>query len=123
MWVLLGKIANWIFCLSPYYKEYKGLKERDNSRTNELISVQRERDEYKAKLDIDNLEFKEGVLWDANNPENCGPFCQPCAHLGRGKVHLTGNEQRGWDCNVCHEFFSTETSRRLEDDIGRFQRF
>jgi hypothetical protein len=117
IWEWLGKFGNWLFKYSPIYKEYQAIK-------NDYQAVKQERDELKKLLDIrKGLSFEHGLYWDRTNPQDPGPFCQVCIDGKRGRQHLQGSNEKGWDCLECKNYFSTERSEHRDkealDDLNK----
>lgn len=116
MWELLRRIANWFFKLSADWQDYQKIK-------REFSDLEKEVHELRQRNDIrKNLTFEKGIYWDKENKHDSGPFCPLCVDTSRGKIHLDGSSGRGWDCMECKNTFSTEESRKKEQNFYEDQR-
>ncbi len=117
MWDLIGKIANFFFKLSPDWKECQKIKQ-------EFDGIKKELDSLREKCAIKKgLVFRDNFYWDDTNPEDRGPYCPRCADADEARSHLMGSDEKGWECKICDNCFSTSESKRQEgqalNDIGR----
>lgn len=111
VWDIVYKFGNWLFKLSPDYKEYLLIKEENKKLINE-------NNKLKKELDISkDLIFENGLYWNKSGDK--GPFCPVCWDDKKRKIHLRGSDEKGWDCYCCNFYLNLSEEKQSEiDDNG-----